>query len=260
MSLTNDAAAVAAGGGGPNNQDDEETSGSAPATQQQQQQQRGLYLNDKFETLLKGSSSILTRAKFFERLAHWAFTVCDGNGTGQVNKDELYAGLLLVHVNLAKYVGAAACYPPRRPVVEALFNAFDVDHSGYISKDEFLHILQICSVDIASRIAVYFAILILLVPYLADALIHAVLHVDDYFGWHMMTKTQVTVFQWIETILSWNQIAEQILGLLLLFLIIPILFGLIDQKSTEHALALAANETNTTDMTNVDDMDKKKNE
>ena len=34
----------------------------------------------------------------------------DSTGNGEVTKDELYAGLLLVHLNLAKFAGAAACY------------------------------------------------------------------------------------------------------------------------------------------------------
>ena len=51
-------------------------------------------------------SSILTRTKFFQRVIHWSFGICDKNNTGQVNKDELYAGILLVHLYLAKYAGA----------------------------------------------------------------------------------------------------------------------------------------------------------
>ena len=40
----------------------------------------------------------------------WAFKVCDQNGSGRINKTELYTGMLLVYLNLAKYVGPAACY------------------------------------------------------------------------------------------------------------------------------------------------------
>jgi hypothetical protein len=39
-----------------------------------------------------------------------AFNVVDSNGTGEVGKAELYAGLLLVHLKLAKHAGPAACY------------------------------------------------------------------------------------------------------------------------------------------------------
>ena len=53
----------------------------------------------------------------------------------------------------------------------------------------------------------------------------------------------------METILTWNQVTEQILGLVFLFLILPILFGFIDQRSTTHALDLAMQETTTTPTT-----------
>ena len=110
------------------------------------------------------ASSILTRSAAFERLSSWAFGICDKDKTGQINNDELYAGVLLVHVNLAKYAGAAACYPPTRAVCDDYFAAADKDQSGTIDQKEFLEIVQLCSVNIASRIVVYYSILILLVP------------------------------------------------------------------------------------------------
>jgi hypothetical protein len=39
-----------------------------------------------------------------------AFNDCDTSKSGEVDKQELYAGLLLVHLKLAKFAGAAACY------------------------------------------------------------------------------------------------------------------------------------------------------
>lgn len=58
----------------------------------------------------QGSGNVLTRSKPFRKLATWAFSVCDSDKTGEVGKLELYCGLLLVHLNLAKYAGPAACY------------------------------------------------------------------------------------------------------------------------------------------------------
>jgi hypothetical protein len=54
--------------------------------------------------------NFLTSSKAFKSLCKWAFDVCDSNGTGAINETELYAGFLLVHLNLAKYAGPAACY------------------------------------------------------------------------------------------------------------------------------------------------------
>jgi len=50
------------------------------------------------------------RTGAFRKLCKWAFDICDSDGTGEIDKTELYAGLLLVHINLAKYAGPAACY------------------------------------------------------------------------------------------------------------------------------------------------------
>ena len=56
------------------------------------------------------ATNVLIRSKPFQKLVEWAFDVCDSDQTGEVGKPELYAGLLLVHLNLAKYAGPAACY------------------------------------------------------------------------------------------------------------------------------------------------------
>mmetsp|Transcript_10711 Transcript_10711/g.14177 ORF Transcript_10711/g.14177 Transcript_10711/m.14177 type:complete len:232 (+) Transcript_10711:324-1019(+) len=181
-----------------------------------------------------GMRSFLTRSKWFERLTHYTFTICDSDKTGMINKDELYAGILLVHVNLAKYAGAAACYPSSRKVVEEMFQAVDSDTSGLINEEEFAHILRICSRNIASRIAVYYAILILMVPHLADGTVRAILHFDEWMGWNA-TKTQITIFTYLEKLLSWNQVAETVIGLAFFFLIIPMIFELIDASSTQKA-------------------------
>jgi hypothetical protein len=54
--------------------------------------------------------NLLTRSKPFKAIVKRAFKVCDNDQTGEINKLELYAGLLLVHLKLAKYAGPAACY------------------------------------------------------------------------------------------------------------------------------------------------------
>ncbi len=61
-----------------------------------------------YEYLARGN--ILTRSKPFLSLVDKAYAVCDNDMKGEVSRNEMYAGLLLVHLNLAKYAGAAACY------------------------------------------------------------------------------------------------------------------------------------------------------
>jgi hypothetical protein len=53
--------------------------------------------------------TLLTKSRAFRKLVDWAYGVCDANKTNHINQAELYAGLLLVHIKLAKFAGAAAC-------------------------------------------------------------------------------------------------------------------------------------------------------
>jgi hypothetical protein len=181
-------------------------------------------------TRAKESGSFLTRTRSFKKLTKWAFSVCDSDKTGQLGKSELFAGLLLVHVNLAKYAGAAACYPPSREVVEQLFEASDDDHSGYIDEEEFTSIVIICCGQIFSRILVY-AIFILLVPkYLGG---YIVSNIEGFaLGSELLAKPGLLPKPVIDTVLY---VMEPAVGLVFFFLLIPLLFNLIDGFSKTAA-------------------------
>lgn len=60
-------------------------------------------------TSFKLKSSFLTRSKTFQSLVNWSFDQVDTDGSGTIDKKELYAGLLLIHLHLAVYAGPAAC-------------------------------------------------------------------------------------------------------------------------------------------------------
>ena len=79
--------------------------------------------------------------KSFQLLVNKAFDACDGSNDGKIDEAELNAGLLLVHLKLAKYAGPAACYPPTRKVCDVLFQKADIDNSGGIDKQEFYYIV-----------------------------------------------------------------------------------------------------------------------
>jgi hypothetical protein len=90
-----------------------------------------------------------------------------------VSKDEVYSGLLLVYINIARYAGPAACDPPSRFIVDTLFDACDLDKSGNISEDEFVTIMIILSSQLTWRTAMYYAFLILMLPCFVDMLIRS---------------------------------------------------------------------------------------
>jgi hypothetical protein len=170
------------------------------------------------------SGSFLTRTSAFKKLTRWAFSVCDSDKTGQLGKSELYVGLLLVHINLAKYAGAAACYPPSREVVEKLFEASDDDNSGFIDEEEFTSIVVICCGQISSRILVYYSIIVLLVPYLAGNIVS---NLDGFVLEAGLLPKPV-----VDTALH---VMEPAVGLVFFFLLIPLLFNVIDSFSKTAA-------------------------
>lgn len=151
----------------------------------------------------------------FHALVDWAYGVCDDQKTNHINFSELYAGLLLVHVKLAKFAGAAACFPPSKEAVKELFKASDVDRSGGIDREEFNIILSVSCAQIMGRILVNYAMYIFMIPFLAK-------HLVDYFS-------NLTENSYLE------MVCEQLAGTLLFLVIVPLLHGRIDKTSVFQA-------------------------
>jgi EF-hand domain pair len=202
--------------------------------------------------------SLLTRTKAFRKLTKWAFTICDTKKDGAIGKAELYSGILLVHIQLAKYTGVAACYPPTFQVVSDLFDAADDDQSGTVDENEFEQILIICCGQITSRIVVYYTIIIMLVPYVADTVIHMLIHFDEILGLGVTQHgSTYTIFQYIEKVLTFGALAQKVTAALLFAILVPKLFDWIDRMSQQAAKA-----TTTTTIVNshstTNDMSKSK--
>lgn len=120
----------------------------------------------------------LQRNPAFAALTNWAFDKCDAAGDGRINRDELYAGILLVHLHLAKYVGVTACNPLNRTEVHELFDLAAqqdawsiVDGRQTIGRDAFGEIVVLSCAKIASQIVVYYTLLVVLVPFLTRRII-----------------------------------------------------------------------------------------
>jgi len=118
-------------------------------------------------SLTAKSSTYLTRTKWFQKLCKWAFVVIDHDKSGTIGKDEMYTGVLLIHLNLAKYAGYSACRPPTRKVVEGIFDKMDDNKSGQIDESEFIEIMVVICSHIATRIALQYFLIFLIVPQIA---------------------------------------------------------------------------------------------
>lgn len=188
-------------------------------------------------------SSFWTRTKAFRKLTKWAFGVCDRNQSGEINKTELYAGLVLVHLNLAKYVGPAACFPPSRDTVDKLFDASDDDNSGGIDENEFTQIMIVLCSEITGRIITYYTILILAVPYLVTAIIHFldIIGVDetaralDKNVWEAYAPRILQKSMDMIPTSTWESLPQTLTSTALFYLVIPMTWDFIDTKLRRYA-------------------------
>ncbi|VEU38848.1 unnamed protein product [Pseudo-nitzschia multistriata] len=155
---------------------------------------------------LPGCERFLTRTRLFQAAVSAAFDFCDDSGDGIVDESELYAGLLLVHLNLAKYAGPSACYPPTRAVCDRLFILADRDRSGGIDRNEFCCIVEILCAQILSRMLVYYVVLILAVPVLATFVVKSIgIPSNTYFELVIRESVSSAVF-FVAVPLLWNMI------------------------------------------------------
>lgn len=127
---------------------------------------------------------------------------------------------------MAKYAGPAACYPPSRQVCDQLFDAADANKSGGIDKEEFVKIMGITCAQILSRMLVYYLVLILLVPYLATVAVDKLKVENGSYG---------------------EMAAEQSIGLILFFLVIPVVWNHIDSYSEKQLGKKAPHDSSKTD-------------
>lgn len=187
--------------------------------------------------------NFLTRSKAFKSLVKWAFTVCDTDKTGSIHKDELYTGVLLVHLKIAKYAGGAACFPASRETIDKLFDASDVDKSGTIDEDEFQKIMVVCCGQILSRVVLYLAMLLFIVPTLAHGLIVYLTAVLADKSWFQAiayaVQSPISKVEWLDAMFDWDTLIEDVLGIGIFFALFPIVFGAIDefyQKAAESKM------------------------
>lgn len=120
---------------------------------------------------VKGGTSWFLKSKRFQKLVDNVFLSIDTDGSGEIDKKELYAGLIMIHLRLAAYVGPAACRPATKEYVEEIFDHLDKDGSGHLSREEFGAVMAILLSQITSRIALYMVFPIVIIPLISQAIV-----------------------------------------------------------------------------------------
>ena len=122
-------------------------------------------------TSTEQGSNFITRQRWIRRRIHRIFSQLDIDGSGSLDSAELYSGVLLIHLELAKYFGPAACKPPSRSQVTSLFHQYDTDRSSTLSRPEFTSLCVLLLSNIAGRVAFQLLVTIALLPALAPLVV-----------------------------------------------------------------------------------------
>ncbi|KAL3783810.1 hypothetical protein ACHAW5_003206 [Stephanodiscus triporus] len=126
---------------------------------------------EKLKRVLGGRRSWLTRTRYFQRAIDASFDKIDVDGSGDVTLDELYAGLLLIHLQMAAYVGASACKPASKSYVAEIFHLLDKDHSGVLTREEFSSVMKILYSQVFTRIVIQWSLTLMVVPVVSQFII-----------------------------------------------------------------------------------------
>ena len=207
------------------------------------------------------NSSWLTRTKAFQKLCAHAFAMVDTDQSGDVDEQELYAGLLLIHLQLGMYLGPSACRPLSRSRCHQVFARLDTARQGTLGMDEFAHVMGILCSNVLTRVLVQWSMTIVLVPLLAQFLLDkfyaamellywCVVNADEYssvadavevtlehLGEQLWQALPVSVVNASETLVQawhavpdsvWNAAPLTLLSTLLSILVVPIIILQVD--------------------------------
>jgi hypothetical protein len=112
--------------------------------------------------------------------------------TNIVISQELYSGLLLIHLKLGSYAGPAACRPVSRNQVRDVFQKRDVDGSGSLDREEFGEVIAVLFGNVMSRVIAQWSLTLIIVPMVAklvldflywlviDVIGEAIVNLEDY--------------------------------------------------------------------------------
>ena len=102
--------------------------------------------------------------------------------------------------------------PASRETVDKLFDASDEDNSGTIDEEEFQKIMVVCCGQIASRVLLYLALLLLISPFCANGIVLALTYLLADKEWFIalfhMVQDPVAKVPWLDALFDWDTLAE----------------------------------------------------
>lgn len=102
--------------------------------------------------------------------------------------------------------------PASRATVDKLFDASDVDKSGTIDEDEFQKIMVVCCGQIATRVLIYFALLLFVSPSVAHITVIYLQSIlaDKVWAKALFRLIQAPIAQvpWLDAMFDWDTLAE----------------------------------------------------
>jgi hypothetical protein len=140
------------------------------------------HLKSKVERTKQDKTSFLATSKYFHKLVDWAFDAVDVDHSGQIDKKELYSGLILIHLKLASYLGPAACRPASRKHVYEIFDMIDFDNSGKLNRAEFSTIMLLFLSQIMTRVSLHMLMAIIIIPFLSRYTVSALVYFNAFIN------------------------------------------------------------------------------
>ena len=113
----------------------------------------------------------ITKSKFFTKTCQDIFKKMDVDNSGELEKIEVYTGVLVLYTIIIAYVPIAT--PPPREEVDALFDEADADNSGLLNAQEFQDVATILCCEVTSRLIKQMLFYLAFLPFLVSILITA---------------------------------------------------------------------------------------
>lgn len=126
--------------------------------------------------LVIGASVFYIRNRWtlwFDKAAHAAYKQCDTDSSGEIDKHELYTGVLWLYLKLNEK--GLRCHAPTRAFIEELLESCDKDASGTLDYHEFKQVVRHLSAQTLARALTQINFL-LLCPAIAVGVCRVVAH------------------------------------------------------------------------------------